>query len=344
MAFARIITHSQICSRELALVLLARGYTVEIVSPDKVPDNFADLELRVEAGAANELVANVEAHNRESTTSLEFVHNLKAPIVNLPQRPSELGEAAHPSGTPVSFHTGPCVEDMALSVGDPQRFPRAVPPAVETPRHREANPEIDSGEGTSLVTPKVAPPAKAPLGPFAVEDAAAPQPARVQRTMIARTLGQRIMAPQTMVPPTPARWLWRAGPAFASLVLLGVVLGLGVRDTGKTAAPSSDTLPVESTVPTGVKPSSVIPVEKDSAKDPGQISTVPWVQRAQDFEADSDGRKQSQVTKSGTPARSPSAAVSRRHGDDLIARDTTIYFGKRFEPAPKNKKEAKPID
>ncbi len=50
MALARIITRSNARSRELALDLLARGYAVEIISPDKIPDNIADLELRVDAG------------------------------------------------------------------------------------------------------------------------------------------------------------------------------------------------------------------------------------------------------------------------------------------------------
>ena len=50
MALARIITRSNAWSRELEFDLLARGYAVEIVSPDKIPDNIADLELRVDAG------------------------------------------------------------------------------------------------------------------------------------------------------------------------------------------------------------------------------------------------------------------------------------------------------
>ena len=333
MALARIITLSQTCSRELALVLVARGYTVEIVSPDKVPDNFADLELRVDAGAANELVASVEAHNGESTTSLEFVHHLKAPMVDLLRRPSELRQAAHRSGESVSSNTGPVIEDRALPAGEPQLSPRTVPPAVETLQHREANPEIDSREGARLIAPQVVSPPKDPPGSFTVEDTAKPQPALIQRTIIQstmvprtlvpRALIDRTIVPRRMVPPTQAvqrrnpsaRWPWRVGLAFASLVLLAVALGLGIRRSGKADAPG----------------------------DTGQISTVPWGQTAVDSEATSSGLKQAQVAKSGTPATSPRAAVSRRHGDDLIARDTTIYFDKRFEPAPKAKKGAKPI-
>src|SRR6202030_4582192 len=86
MAWARIITRSRPCSRQLAFDLLARGYAVEIVSPDSIPDNLADLELRVEEDPGNQLVASVEAHNGERTASLEFVHYLKAPMPDFIRR------------------------------------------------------------------------------------------------------------------------------------------------------------------------------------------------------------------------------------------------------------------
>src|SRR5258706_85490 len=70
MALARIITRSNPCSRQLALDLLGRGYAVEIVSPDSIPDNLADLELRVEEDPGNQLVASVEAHNGGRSTAL----------------------------------------------------------------------------------------------------------------------------------------------------------------------------------------------------------------------------------------------------------------------------------
>ena len=114
MALARIITRSEVCSRELALDLLARGYAVEIVSPDKVPDNIADLELRVHTGRGDQLIANVEAHDGERTASLEFVHHLKAPVADFMRRPPELGDAVHFSGEPVGFNAEPGTEDMEL--------------------------------------------------------------------------------------------------------------------------------------------------------------------------------------------------------------------------------------
>ena len=110
MALARIITHSQACSRELALDLLARGYAVEIISPDSIPNDIADLELRVDTVLGNQLIASVEAHNGERTASLEFVHHLKAPMVDFIRRPPEPREAFHFSEEPVIVNTGPSVE------------------------------------------------------------------------------------------------------------------------------------------------------------------------------------------------------------------------------------------
>ncbi len=80
MALARIITHSDLCARELAFHLLGRGYAVEIVSPDFIPNNFADLELRVDGQSGDQLVASLEAHEGQHTAALEFVHRVKAPM------------------------------------------------------------------------------------------------------------------------------------------------------------------------------------------------------------------------------------------------------------------------
>jgi len=87
MALARIISNSQFCSRELALNLLERGYAVEIVSPDAIPDNLADLELRVETGPADILTANVEARGETRSATLNFIHQLKSPSLAEMKRP-----------------------------------------------------------------------------------------------------------------------------------------------------------------------------------------------------------------------------------------------------------------
>jgi hypothetical protein len=109
MALARIITRSHLCSRELALDLLARGYTVEIVSPDQIPDNIADLELRVDVGPGDQLIASVESHSVDRSASLEFLHHLKSPMGDFVRRPAELVQA-DPPRNPVSLHEKPRLE------------------------------------------------------------------------------------------------------------------------------------------------------------------------------------------------------------------------------------------
>src|SRR6266436_3639664 len=128
MALARIITRSHTCSRQLAFDLIARGYAVEIVSPDSIPDNLADLELRVEEDPGNQLVASVEAHNSERTASLEFLHYLKAPMPDFVRRPPpEPHEAVHFPEPPVSFNA----EEVELPAEAPQLAADTASPAAE---------------------------------------------------------------------------------------------------------------------------------------------------------------------------------------------------------------------
>jgi hypothetical protein len=337
MALARIITRSHACSRELALDLLARGYAVEIVAPDKVPDNIADLELRVDAGPGDRLIANVEARDGERVTSLEFVHHLKAPMLDFMRRPPELGEAVHFSGEPVSFNAAPGIGEMEPADA-PQLVPRAVSPATEILLNREIDPGIDPEEGARLIAPQVlSPPPVEPPGYFAVEDAAVPQPT---------------MAQATIVPPTQATqrcdrsagWPRHAALTFASVVLLAVVLGFSMRRTSKGAAQSSEALPVEkiAAVSVDVNPLSAVGAEKDPARDPGQVSAVPLPTPVDSEGNSSHAPKEAQVAKGGVPTASSRTAVSRKRGDDLIAPDTVTYLDKRFEPAPKAK-PAKPL-
>src|SRR5208282_5672750 len=197
MALARIITRSHAYSRELALDLLARGYAVEIVSPDAIPDNLADLELRVDAAPGDRLIASVEAHNGGHSASLEFLHHLKAPLVDFIRRPPERGDAIHSQGQPVSFNAEPSIEDIELPAEAPQPAPKTVFPAAEVLR----DPVLDPEEGARPSAPQdtlPSPPPEEPPGYFAVEDWTAPQP----------TIVRPAQAPQRRY--RPARWRWRA--------------------------------------------------------------------------------------------------------------------------------------
>src|SRR5450432_4570242 len=128
MPLARIITRSQACSRELALDLLARGYTVEIVSPDKVPDNIADLELRVDEGPGDQLLASVETHNGNRSASIDFVHHLKAPMGDFIRRP--LNSSA-PVPAMMKFDAEPGSAAKDLNVAAPPLAPQTVTAAAE---------------------------------------------------------------------------------------------------------------------------------------------------------------------------------------------------------------------
>src|ERR1035438_1106954 len=83
MALARIITRSEECARELSQDLLARGYAVEVFSPDEIPGHTADLELRVETGDGKKLTANVKVQHGEHSASLDFVHHLKPTVAEV---------------------------------------------------------------------------------------------------------------------------------------------------------------------------------------------------------------------------------------------------------------------
>lgn len=359
MALARIITRSETCSQELALVLVARGYTVEIVSPDKVPNNIADLELRVDAGSGDHLIANVEAHQGERTASLKFVHHLKAPLLDFPSRPSEFGEAAHSSGEPVGFNTEAGIDTTGLPARILLLPPRVISPAVETLPNREhdseIDPEIDAQESAHLIARQFFLPPEEPPGYFAVENTAMSQlamaggtPTSAQKMpapghgtiapLLRATQLRNLFAEWTFVSRPVASWQWHAALAFASLVLLAALLGFGARHNSKAATKSSEVSPSGGiAASTGVTPSRAVGAEQDPAAEPGS-SVSGWAPAA-DLEADSShALKEAQIAKPAIPTANPRTAVSRKRDNELIARDTVIYFDKRLSPAPKAKR------
>jgi hypothetical protein len=144
MALARLITRSHSCSRELALDLIARGYAVEIVSPDSIPDNLVDLELRVEEDHGNQLVASVQPHNGDRSASLEFVHHLKTPMADFIRRPPELNPddgacpvlPPHQSPSPPVEPPGP-VAVVVSTMARPMIFKPTIAKSTIAPSVRE---------------------------------------------------------------------------------------------------------------------------------------------------------------------------------------------------------------
>jgi hypothetical protein len=340
MALARIITRSHQCSRQLALDLLARGYVVEIVSPDKIPDNIADLELRVDTGPGDRLTATVEAHDGERSASLEFLHYLKAPMVDFIRRPPEPPEVVRLSEQPVRFNAAPSIESVGLPAEAPQPAPEIVSPAAGVPLARELDPE----EGARLTVPPdpvPTPPVELPSY-FAVEDSTVVPPASARPTSARPTMPRPVQSLRRH--DRSAAWRWRAALTFAGVVLLAVVLGFGMYRTGKGAGQSSGVAPVEkvATASTGMNFMGAADSEKDAGKDPGQVSALASSPSAVKSEGNSrHAPKGAPVAKAAAATASHQVGASRTHSDDLIARNTVTYLDKRFAPRPVNKSAPK---
>lgn len=111
MPLARIITDAADDSVELAMQLRARGYRVETVAPGEVPSTPADLEVRVEECAADEVLTRAD-QTTESDDLWVFV------------APGALDETARP------IRTIPVVPESAVARAEPVPLPK---PKAELP-------------------------------------------------------------------------------------------------------------------------------------------------------------------------------------------------------------------
>src|SRR6202162_1620606 len=329
MALARIITRSHLCSRELALDLIARGYAVEIVSPDSIPDNLADLELRVEEDPGNQLVASVEAHNGERTGSLEFVHYLKAPMPGSTRSPPPEPHKAVPfPEPPVSFNAEQSDEDVELPADAPQQASTAVSPTAKILDDSKLDPELDRKPdwvGGARLTLQPEPLPSLPVDPPGHD---AVEVSTTARPMIAKQMIAKLAIAKLAIARTVREWKWRDLPAgwsfwrialtVLSAVLLALVLGFGMRRTGRASAAQNS-----AAASTDMNLLNATGHNKDAGKNP-----VP--PPANNSEQNSNRMpKESQVAKAAAATADSGAVVRRRHGDDLIARDTVTYFHQR---------------
>jgi hypothetical protein len=313
MALARIITRSHACSRELALDLLARGYAVEIVSPDRIPDNLADLELRVDADPGNQLIANVKAHSGERSASIDFVHHLKAPMADFIRKPPQSAveerfkvKAEATTGAEV-FVEAPKPVSKAAPIGalSPDRGSNVVergnsvlsrdklPSALATaPNH--------SAKGPSIIHA----PSMAPL-----------KIARLKQHRRSRSVAS----------------LWRAAITLATIVLLAVSLWFGMRHGGKASAKISRSGPARK-----IATESSKALAADSPRDPAHSSPA-----VSDLKSKSAGT----ANPASNNFRLSSVRVkksSKSADSNYVARDTVVYFDKRVaEEAAARTRQAK---
>ncbi len=259
MALARIISRSHESSRELAFDLLARGYAVEIVSPDAVPDSLADLELRVDTDSADALAAAVEAHEGSRPDSLDFLQHLRAPmgkfIRRTPSRNEPASIAAPAMRTPVI--SAPVTPAPVIPA------PVMTAPVIATPAI--AKPTIEERKLVEVVIPQlileVESPSVAHESPETSEEICAPIADEVhfsglpseaapletlplhpiEETVSAEEIATPVIAVSDREPRTSfsiPEWAWRAGMTFAGVLIFALVLGFGIRKGSGDAAPA----------------------------------------------------------------------------------------------------------
>jgi hypothetical protein len=372
MALARIITRSQECSRELALDLLARGYAVEIVSPDKIPDNIADLELRVDTAAGDQLIASVEARDGERLASLDFVHHLKAPMVDFMRRSPELRKAVYFPGETFSFDAESSreVEEVELPAAAPPLPPEAVPVAGDAFNE----PQLHFEEGARLISPSDTFPSLEMEPPIQIQQQYSAEDSTVKpplHTAMVQPIDSQLIDSQPkdirsidVQPPTvwparqsqrsnrPARSFKRDAMIFASVLLLALVLGYGIRrsDSAKASAQKSGAAPagktqtvaaastrVNLTMPANSVPANSAKVtEKDVMKPAIAPATINTQANSNRLPTQSQPEKPPAAVARTSIAATP-AKISRNHDDGLIARDTVTYLDQRFKPVRKPK-------
>jgi hypothetical protein len=323
--------------------LLARGYAVEIVSPDRVPDNIADLELRLDASPGDRLIAKVEAHDGERSVSLEFLHHLRSPMVDFKRRPAEPIETVPSRELPVRSNAEPGIEDAGLGADPAQPAVQEDCSTAEIPFHRE--PDLNPEDAARLIVPQVprVPPPIEPLSHFGVEDTATTQARFVPPAIV--PLGKA-----TQRRNRSTGWRRKAALTFAGAVLLTLALRLGMRRTGEGPAQSSGK---GSGIGSGILNTKKVATPADVTSsvtdfETGTGSPAPVSDSAVPPAALSSGvssgpaPKEVQGAKVAGPVANPEAEVSRQDGNDLIAPNTVIYLDKRFEPVLKAK-QATPL-
>ena len=300
MALARIITRSHQYAQQLALDLLARGYAVEIVSPEAIPANPADLELRVEA-AGTELQGQVtDIREQGKSRSIEYLQRLKPMMADLLRKwpANEAKQVGSEKSAEFNLNAeSQYSDDVELPLNqnqrqsEPAQMPSPKPEFAESARH-------------------ISPPSSQ-------------KPSSVANSIFSIT-GEPISWDES----EPERsgssevWFWRAAVGFACMALLILVLGMALRKNpsapAQAAAPvATQTMAATTQMQAAPKPSaaSVEPL-------PVKAAVLPTVAPI------------SMDAKAKPPAALRRAKVGRN--DDQVKGDTTVtYFNSKAAEPPK---------
>ncbi len=358
MALARIISHSQEHCRELVMDLLSRGYAVEIVSPDKIPDNFADLELRVDADTANTLTARVTTHTGEHSSFFDFVHHLSAPMGEFVRRPPEAQFEPLAPLPPIDFNAE---LNSAAEVQIPtQSAELAVSPGIE--RHWSESPEIVAApavEPRAIAAPSVSPSLNAEIvRTLAGTEEVPEKPIRWRpKRGITIILHRSRPKPRTKVKNSKyaGGWFLRVAAGFALVIALSAIPILGIRSGDPVLPSAAADSPKFALTETNAHempelPSPTAAAVKNSSSQAGKEELPLSPVSARDQLSSGLAKDQTSLGKINDlapeaaivdrdkPAKTASGAhlkkTKRRYSDDTVAQDTVIYLDKK--PSPSN--------
>jgi hypothetical protein len=164
----------------------------------------------------------------------------------------------------------------------------------------------------------------------------------IAKQVIAKQAIAKLAIARLAIARTVRKWEWRNLPPGWSFwgialtvlgaVLLALVLGFGMRRTGRASAAQNS-----AAASTDMNLLNATGHNKDAGRNP-----VP--PPANKSEQNSNYMpKESEVAKAAAAAADSGAVVPRRHGDDLIAPDTVTYFHQRtFDEAPSRAKASHP--
>ncbi len=363
MPLARIITRFDTCADELALHLLRRGYAVEIVSPDSIPDNFADLELRVDGHSEDQLVASVEAHEGGHSSSFQFVHRLKTPTEpSLPKPEPYIAIPFPEAETPLltqQMLTQPTMTQQTLAQ---QTTTEAVPPVTEI----LLDGGRDAAEGSSLFRSDE-PPISLPVEEASFEMASLettplesiePSLSDLRTSTIPLPVaGQESVLPNWTSPllHRPAKFYGGAALTFAGVVLVALFLGFGIHRSSKVSAQGPTPFPAENvaTASVGVNALGVVDSNRAPENTPTKLPALASKPSPANLKANSvrvgeesppaktttttaTKTKPDNLT-SGTSSHCSRAARSHKHADDVVAPDTVTYLDERYKPTTQAK-------
>jgi hypothetical protein len=325
MALARIITRFDVCANELSLQLIERGYVVEIVSPDSIPDHAADLELRIDRYSHDQLVATVKAGDGERASSLNFVHRLKS---LLPES-AELTKAIYCSDAADDSKADS--PDIRSDIEE-EKCPPMVRPSITFSNDRP-QPVRASTPAINPRTTTVDPATFLLAAASALPATATPTP------------GPRLVPPlRKKRLRGPANFYAGAALTFAAIVLLALALSFGVRHSTNQSVSAKPVVPAKvaaasigMTALTDSNAATEISHQKETKNNPAEVTSEAPVAAPANSGKKPDAAAQpfseTNLGVTGDSKVSSAKKIASSHSYDFVAHDTVTYLDGRYKPA-----------